>query len=63
MEVLFSAFQNPLNYNCGMKVKLRAIIGGLTTYNARQMPHIVNLYRIPQVCAFISVYIFKQWKS
>ncbi|XP_066483489.1 vomeronasal type-2 receptor 26-like [Tiliqua scincoides] len=49
MEVLFSAFQNPLNYNCGMKVKLRAIIGGLTTYNARQMPHIVNLYRIPQL--------------
>ncbi|XP_066487000.1 vomeronasal type-2 receptor 26-like, partial [Tiliqua scincoides] len=49
MEVLFSEFQNPLNYNCGMKVKLRAIIGGLTTYNARQMPHIVNLYRIPQL--------------
>ncbi|XP_066486868.1 vomeronasal type-2 receptor 26-like, partial [Tiliqua scincoides] len=42
-------FQNPLNYNCGMKVQLRAIIGGLTTYNARQMPHIVNLYRIPQL--------------
>ncbi|XP_066486977.1 vomeronasal type-2 receptor 26-like [Tiliqua scincoides] len=49
MEVLFSGFQNPLNYNCGMKVKLRAIIGGLTTFNARQMPHIVNLYRIPQL--------------
>lgn len=62
MEVLFSGMQNPLNYNCGTKVKLRAIIGGLTPSNTRQMPHILNLYRIPQVRAFISMHTFKQLK-
>ncbi|XP_066483486.1 vomeronasal type-2 receptor 26-like [Tiliqua scincoides] len=49
MEVLFSRLQSPLNYNCEKKDKLRAIIGGLTPYNSRQMPQILNLYKIPQL--------------
>ncbi|KAJ6651669.1 hypothetical protein lerEdw1_020734, partial [Lerista edwardsae] len=48
MEVLFWRLQSPLNYNCGRKDKLRAIIGGLTTYNSRQMPQILNLYKLSQ---------------
>ncbi|KAJ6651668.1 hypothetical protein lerEdw1_020733 [Lerista edwardsae] len=52
MALLFSEQRNPLNYLCNRKQKLMAIIGGLTAHNANQMPHILNIYKMPQVCIF-----------
>ncbi|XP_066486981.1 vomeronasal type-2 receptor 26-like [Tiliqua scincoides] len=48
MDLLFTGQRNPLNYHCGRKQKLMAIIGGLTSHNANQMPHILSIYKIPQ---------------
>ncbi|XP_077774234.1 vomeronasal type-2 receptor 26-like [Podarcis muralis] len=49
MQILFLSSGNPLNYICVRKYKLMAIIGGLTSHNSKQMPHILNTYKIPQL--------------
>ncbi|XP_053216153.1 vomeronasal type-2 receptor 26-like [Podarcis raffonei] len=48
MDLLFLRQGNPLNYICDKTYKLMAIIGGLTLQNSKQMPHILNIYKIPQ---------------
>lgn len=50
MSLLFAGQGNPLNYHCGRKRKPVAIIGGLTSQNTNQMPHILHIYKMPQVC-------------
>ncbi|XP_042329743.1 vomeronasal type-2 receptor 26-like [Sceloporus undulatus] len=49
MSLLFTLRGSPLNYMCNRKYKLTAIIGGLGAHNSRQMPHILNIYKIPQL--------------
>ncbi|XP_066485695.1 vomeronasal type-2 receptor 26-like [Tiliqua scincoides] len=49
MDFLFTGQRNPLNYHCGRKKRLLAIIRGLTSHNANQMPHILSVYKIPQI--------------
>nr|XP_034992693.1 vomeronasal type-2 receptor 26-like [Zootoca vivipara] len=48
MDLLFLRQGNPINYICDKTYKLMAIIGGLTSQNSKQMPHILNIYKIPQ---------------
>lgn len=50
MNLLFTDQGYPLNYNCGKAKQLTVVIGGLIPQNSKQMPHILNIYRIPQVC-------------
>ncbi|XP_061447552.1 vomeronasal type-2 receptor 26-like [Rhineura floridana] len=40
---------NSLNYICDKTFKLMAIIGGLTPHNSKQMPHILNIYKMAQL--------------
>ncbi|XP_061447553.1 vomeronasal type-2 receptor 26-like [Rhineura floridana] len=49
MDLLFRSHGNPLNYICGKTDKLKAVIGGLTSHNSNQMPHILNIYKMPQL--------------
>ncbi|XP_061447531.1 vomeronasal type-2 receptor 26-like [Rhineura floridana] len=49
MDALFFLQGSPVNYNCGKTKKLMAIIGGLTPHNSNQMPHILNVYKMPQL--------------
>ncbi|CAI5791110.1 vomeronasal type-2 receptor 26-like [Podarcis lilfordi] len=49
MELLFQNQGNPINYICDKTYKLMAIIGGLTSHNSKQMPHILNIYKMPQL--------------
>ncbi|XP_061447544.1 vomeronasal type-2 receptor 26-like [Rhineura floridana] len=49
MEVLFLQQGNRLNYICGKTYKLMAIIGGLNAQNSKQMPHILNIYKMAQL--------------
>ncbi|XP_061447548.1 vomeronasal type-2 receptor 26-like [Rhineura floridana] len=54
MDLLLQKQGNPLNYMCGKTYKLMAIIGGLTSHNSKQMPHILNIYKMPQVPHIVS---------
>ncbi|XP_061447538.1 vomeronasal type-2 receptor 26-like [Rhineura floridana] len=58
MGLLFLRHGSLLNYICGRKYKLMAIIGGLTTRNSKQMPHILNIYKMPQ-CAFPTYNLYR----
>ncbi|XP_033024232.1 vomeronasal type-2 receptor 26-like [Lacerta agilis] len=49
MYLLFLKQGSPLNYICGKAYKLMTIIGGLTSHNSKQMPHILNTYKMPQI--------------
>ncbi|XP_061447540.1 vomeronasal type-2 receptor 26-like [Rhineura floridana] len=49
MDLLFLKHGSPINYMCGKSFKLMAIIGGLTPHNSKQMPHILNIYKMPQL--------------
>ncbi|XP_061447550.1 vomeronasal type-2 receptor 26-like [Rhineura floridana] len=49
MDLLFIRRGNPLNYICGKAQRLMAIIGGLNTHNSKHMPHILNIYKMPQL--------------
>ncbi|XP_042329829.1 vomeronasal type-2 receptor 26-like [Sceloporus undulatus] len=49
MTLLFTGDGNPPNYICKRKYKLMAIIGGLSSHNSRQMPHILNIYKMAQL--------------
>ncbi|XP_061447524.1 vomeronasal type-2 receptor 26-like [Rhineura floridana] len=49
MELLFPTKGKTLNYICSETYKLMAIIGGLTFHNSKQMPHILNIYKMPQL--------------
>ncbi|XP_061447535.1 vomeronasal type-2 receptor 26-like [Rhineura floridana] len=49
MEALFLTSGNPLNYLCGKNFKLMAVIGGLNSHNSKQMPHILNIYKMAQL--------------
>ncbi|XP_061447530.1 vomeronasal type-2 receptor 116-like [Rhineura floridana] len=49
MDALFFLQGSPVNYNCGKRKKLMAIIGGLTPHNSKQMPMILNIYKMPQL--------------
>ncbi|XP_077774232.1 vomeronasal type-2 receptor 26-like [Podarcis muralis] len=49
VELLFQNQGNPINYICDKTYKLMAIIGGLTSHNSKQMPHILNIYKMPQL--------------
>ncbi|XP_042329830.1 vomeronasal type-2 receptor 26-like [Sceloporus undulatus] len=49
MSLLFTGDGNPPNYLCKRKYKLMAIIGGLSSHNSRQMPHILNIYKMAQL--------------
>ncbi|KAH0626208.1 hypothetical protein JD844_001045 [Phrynosoma platyrhinos] len=49
MNLLFTRDGNPPNYNCNRKYKLMAVIGGLSSHNSRQMPHILNIYKMAQL--------------
>lgn len=53
ISVLFAGQGNPVNYHCGRNRKLMAIIGGLTFQNTNQMPHILHIYKMPQVCIVV----------
>ncbi|XP_061447542.1 vomeronasal type-2 receptor 26-like [Rhineura floridana] len=57
MDLLFLRHGSPINYMCGKSFKLMAIIGGLTPHNSKQMPHILNIYKMPQVC--LSAYMYR----
>ncbi|XP_042329831.1 vomeronasal type-2 receptor 26-like [Sceloporus undulatus] len=48
MGLLFMGDGNPPNYLCNRKYKLMAIIGGLSSHNSKQMPHILNIYKMAQ---------------
>lgn len=52
MGLLFTRQGHPLNYVCSKEKELIVIIGGLITQNSKLMPHILSIYRIPQVCVF-----------
>ncbi|XP_062993022.1 vomeronasal type-2 receptor 26-like [Elgaria multicarinata webbii] len=49
MDHLFVRQGSPPNYICDRKYKLMAVIGGLTSHNSNQMPHILNIYKMPQL--------------
>ncbi|XP_042329827.1 vomeronasal type-2 receptor 26-like [Sceloporus undulatus] len=49
MTLLFTGDGNPPNYLCKRKYMLMAIIGGLSSHNSRQMPHILNIYKMAQI--------------
>ncbi|XP_042329825.1 vomeronasal type-2 receptor 26-like [Sceloporus undulatus] len=49
MSLLFTGDGNPPNYLCKRKNMLMAIIGGLSSHNSRQMPHILNIYKMAQL--------------
>ncbi|XP_053216152.1 vomeronasal type-2 receptor 26-like [Podarcis raffonei] len=49
MYLLFLKQGSPLNYICGKAYKLMTIVGGLTSHNSKQMPHILNTYKMPQL--------------
>ncbi|KAH0626206.1 hypothetical protein JD844_001043 [Phrynosoma platyrhinos] len=49
MDVLFTGHMNPPNYICNRKYKIMAIVGGLSSHNSKQMPHILNIYKILQL--------------
>ncbi|XP_042329835.1 vomeronasal type-2 receptor 26-like [Sceloporus undulatus] len=49
MTLLFTGDGNPPNYICKRKYKLMAIIGGLSFHNSKQMPHILNIYKMAQL--------------
>ncbi|XP_061447539.1 vomeronasal type-2 receptor 26-like [Rhineura floridana] len=49
MDLLFKRHGSPFNYICGKSYKLMAIIGGLTSHNSKQMPQILNIYKLPQL--------------
>ncbi|XP_061447536.1 vomeronasal type-2 receptor 26-like [Rhineura floridana] len=49
MKLLFLKQRDFLNYICDKTYKLMAIIGGLTSHNSKQMPHILNIYKMPQL--------------
>ncbi|XP_042329828.1 vomeronasal type-2 receptor 26-like [Sceloporus undulatus] len=49
MSVLFTGDGNPPNYLCKRKYKLMAVIGGLSSHNSKQMPHILNIYKMAQL--------------
>ncbi|XP_033024225.1 vomeronasal type-2 receptor 26-like [Lacerta agilis] len=53
MDVLFKSQGSPLNYLCGKTDKLMAIIGGLTFHNSKQMPQILNMYKMPQLHSYL----------
>ncbi|XP_061447527.1 vomeronasal type-2 receptor 26-like [Rhineura floridana] len=53
MDLLFKRQKSPLNYVCHKTYKLMAIIGGLTSHNSKQMPHILNIYKMPQLHLFL----------
>ncbi|XP_060638938.2 vomeronasal type-2 receptor 26-like [Anolis sagrei] len=53
MNLLFTRQGSPLNYICDRKYKLMAVIGGLTSQNSKQMPHIFNIYKMPQLHPFL----------
>ncbi|XP_066486970.1 vomeronasal type-2 receptor 26-like [Tiliqua scincoides] len=44
---------HPLNYVCSKEKELIVIIGGLIPQNSKLMPHISNIYRIPQLHHFL----------
>ncbi|XP_061447521.1 vomeronasal type-2 receptor 26-like [Rhineura floridana] len=48
MNLLFKEQGNPINYHCGRRKKVMAIIGGLISQNSMQMTHILNVYKFPQ---------------
>ncbi|KAH0626210.1 hypothetical protein JD844_001047 [Phrynosoma platyrhinos] len=52
MDLLFTGDGNPSNYICKRKYKLMAVIGGLSSHNSRQMPHILNICKMAQVGFF-----------
>ncbi|XP_042329836.1 vomeronasal type-2 receptor 26-like, partial [Sceloporus undulatus] len=49
MDVLFTGHKNPPNYICNKKWKIMAIIGELSPHNTKQMPHILNIYKMLQL--------------
>ncbi|XP_066486703.1 vomeronasal type-2 receptor 26-like [Tiliqua scincoides] len=52
-EHLIRDQRQPLNYVCSKEKKLIVIIGGLIPQNSKVMPHILNIYRIPQLHHFL----------
>ncbi|XP_061447545.1 vomeronasal type-2 receptor 26-like [Rhineura floridana] len=53
MELLFLRQGNPVNYMCGNTYKLMTIIGGLSSHTSKEMPHILNIYKMPQLHSFL----------
>ncbi|XP_028560440.2 vomeronasal type-2 receptor 26-like [Podarcis muralis] len=49
MDVLFKRWSSPINYICVKAYRLMAIIGGLASLNSKEMPHILNIYKMPQL--------------
>lgn len=47
MNLLFRGC--PVNYHCGQKKQLMAVIGGLIPQNTIHMPNILYTYKLPQV--------------
>lgn len=49
LDLLFWQKGNRVNYNCGRKEDVLAVLGDLTSQNSMQMANILSIYNVPQV--------------